>query len=462
MGRTTFCLNYHSLFFCPLYFQTKEAGERFNKTHLKFYVSLSEHFLQVNLFLNVFFVLYFQAEEMVERLMNILCCRNDYCRQCFDSVTGKGDKENKKLTKEDIQHPVVLTHQPVTKMDSSASSKTSGRSRLSSSGYYSSPFSPANQNMTSSPVFAFAPLPNITTREHKDSESSSYSTSGALSSSSRKDSSSSVPPDSPASFGGCSIKKGATPVIDMKPIEFWTANRETVQPRPPKRRLPSESEISIDDFNPDIYDDASTHPEDCLTDEQKLNIYKLGQLHFSVQYFINQKVLVVKILEARDLPLPYNQDRQDMARSNPYVKACLLPYHHKDAKQTTVQRKTQSPCWNESLSFDVGFKEVQSRSLEITVKDFDKYSRHCVIGSVQVDLAGVALVKGTHMWKPLQPTRVVSCSLSYLYFLSCILIIVGIDAYKLHCTRSNNVHIVKPVQLINYLYKLLQPTRMVN
>ena len=326
----------------------------------------------------------------------MLCCRGDYCRRCFESLTGDKTKQ-KKLTKDDIQHP-VLTHQPIKKLDSLASSKGSSSvpgSRLgSSSGYYSTA-----QN---SPVFPKVFIP----REKKDSESSAFSHM------SRKDSSSSVP-DSPASFG----KKCVTPVIDMKPIEFWTANREAVQPRPPKRRLPSESEISIDDFNPDIYDDDVS--EECLTDEQKLVMYKLGQLHFYVQYDINEKILVVKVIEARELPPPRGgggvggaQDKQTSVHSNPYTKICLLP-GQKDSKQTSVQRKTQAPLWNEAFEFQIPFSEVQSRSLEFTVRDFDKFSRHCVIGKVVVNLGHVQLVKGSYIWKPLQPASQVSVLLTY-------------------------------------------------
>ena len=323
---------------------------------------------------------------LLSRVVDILCCRDDYCRRCFETLTIEQRKE-KKLTKDDIQHPVLL-HQPVKKLDSLASSKGSSggsnpSSRLgSSSGYYSTA-----QN---SPVFPKVFIP----REKKDSESSTFSPL------SRKDSSSSVP-DSPASFG----KKCVTPVIDMKPIEFWTANRETVQPRPPKRRLPSESEISIEDFNPDIYDDDVS--EDCLTDEQKLAMYKLGQLHFYVQYDINEKILIVRVVEARALPLQNSQDKQTAVRSNPYIKICLLP-GQKDSRQTSVQRKTQSPVWNETFNFQVPFSEVQSRSLEFTVKDFDKFSRHCVIGKVTINLSHVQLVKGSYMLKPLHPSTQVS------------------------------------------------------
>lgn len=206
---------------------------------------------------------------------------------------------------------------------------------------------------------------------------------------------------------------GTTPIIDMKPIEFWAATKENIQPRQHRRRLPSETEISVENFQKDLYEVEESN-EECLTDEQKLARYQLGQIHFGLQYEVTTKVLVVKVIEARDLPSPYSLDenRQDMAHSNPYCKISLLP-DQKNSQQSSVQRKTQCPEWNEYFVFDIPYKEAQRRTLEILVKDFDKYSRHCIIGQLHLPLASLNMVKGRHMWKPLSPSSKVivrSCS----------------------------------------------------
>ena len=46
--------------------------------------------------------------------------------------------------------------------------------------------------------------------------------------------------------------------------------------------------------------------------------------------------------------------------------------------------------------------------LQLLVKDFDKYSRHRVVGQVLLPCADVNVVKGVHLWKPLQPVHSVS------------------------------------------------------
>lgn len=194
----------------------------------------------------------------------------------------------------------------------------------------------------------------------------------------------------------------------MKPIEFWTANKENVQPRPSRRRLPSETEITVENFQRDLYDDVS-NGEPCLTDEEKLAKFQLGQLHIGLQYDVLNKFLVVKIIEAKDLPLPLVLDdaKQDLAHSNPYCKVSLLP-DQKNSQQTSVQRKTQNPTWNEYFMFEIPFGEVQMRTLEILIKDFDKFSRHCIIGQIYFPLGGMNLIKGGHMWKPVLPSTKVN------------------------------------------------------
>ncbi len=96
-----------------------------------------------------------------------------------------------------------------------------------------------------------------------------------------------------------------------------------------------------------------------------------------------------------------------MAHSNPYAKVCLLP-DQKSSRQTPVEVKTQNPRWEQTFHFEMGYQEAERRTLEITVRDFDKYTRHCVIGQTHQCLENLNVVKGVHMWKPLQPCLKVS------------------------------------------------------
>ncbi|XP_033751182.1 synaptotagmin-17-like [Pecten maximus] len=287
-----------------------------------------------------------KSQMCAQKIVEYVCCQDGGCCECC--LNGK----KQKLTKSDIQHSFRHSNSRLDSTSSNAESYKSFRDRVESD--------------------------SATSRT--DSVSSASQISG-------------------------DFRKGMnTPIIDMKPIEFWAANKESVQPRQGRRRLPSETEISIENFQRDLYE-VEEDAEPCLTDEEKLAKFQLGQIHIGLQYEVSTKVLVVKVIESKDLPPPYclDENKQDMAHSNPYCKVCLLP-DQKNSQQTSVQRKTQNPTWNEYFMFEIPFHEAQMRTLEILIKDFDRFSRHCIIGQVYLPLSNINLIKGGHMWKPLMPS----------------------------------------------------------
>ncbi|XP_059924186.1 synaptotagmin-17 [Gadus macrocephalus] len=200
-------------------------------------------------------------------------------------------------------------------------------------------------------------------------------------------------------------QKPSALMVSVKPMELWAAGprREAVQPA---RRSQSPPSQYCDKLEPCLYSDkASCDDVDLLTDDEILLRYQLGMLHFSTQYDLINRHLGVRVIEARDLTPPLSGDgtRQDAVHSNPYVKLSLLP-DHKNSRQTGVKRKTQNPVFEERFTFDMPFLEAQRRTLLLSVVDFDKFSRHCVIGKVALPLSDVDLVKGGHWWRALVPS----------------------------------------------------------
>ncbi|NXP17179.1 SYT17 protein, partial [Scytalopus superciliaris] len=224
-------------------------------------------------------------------------------------------------------------------------------------------------------------------------------------------------------------RRPSSPLIDIKPIEFGIigAKKEIVQPTILRKTYTPDDYFRK--FEPRLYSlDSNSDDMDSLTDEEILSKYQLGMLHFSTQYDLLHNYLIVRVIEAKDLPPPisYDGSRQDMAHSNPYVKICLLP-DQKNSKQTGVKRKTQNPVFEERYTFEIPFLEAQRRTLLLTVVDFDKFSRHCVIGKVSMPLSDVDLVKGGHWWKALVPSsqvtefiRLLMQFFSLLFFLVCV------------------------------------------
>ncbi|XP_062856875.1 synaptotagmin-9b isoform X3 [Trichomycterus rosablanca] len=104
-----------------------------------------------------------------------------------------------------------------------------------------------------------------------------------------------------------------------------------------------------------------------------------GRLHFIVKYDCDLEQLIVKIHRAEDLPA-----KDFSGTSDPYVKIYLLP-DRKTKHQTKVHRKTLNPVFDEVFLFPVAYAELNVRKLHFSVYDFDRFSRHDLIGQVVVD-----------------------------------------------------------------------------
>lgn len=104
-----------------------------------------------------------------------------------------------------------------------------------------------------------------------------------------------------------------------------------------------------------------------------------GRLHFILKFDCDLEQLIVKIHKAEDLPA-----KDFSGTSDPYVKIYLLP-DRKIKHQTKVHRKTLNPIFDEVFLFPVSYSELPTRKLHFSVYDFDRFSRHDIIGQVVVD-----------------------------------------------------------------------------
>ncbi|XP_030646237.1 synaptotagmin-C [Chanos chanos] len=134
----------------------------------------------------------------------------------------------------------------------------------------------------------------------------------------------------------------------------------------------SEQVTSIGQIKPELYRPRQDQGEGKQGDT-------CGKICFLLRYAFNTEQLVVKILKALDLPA-----KDANGFSDPYVKIYLLP-DRKKKFQTKVHRKTLNPVFNETFQFGVPLAELHSRKLHFSIYDFDRFSRHDLIGQVVVD-----------------------------------------------------------------------------
>ena len=125
-------------------------------------------------------------------------------------------------------------------------------------------------------------------------------------------------------------------------------------------------------LKPELYKQASV---DSLRSEHQA---PCGKLFFSLIYNQDDSTLTVHIFKAENLPA-----KDFSGTSDPYVKVYLLP-DRKTKLQTKVHRKTLNPEFMEKFTFSVPYDELSQRALQFNIYDFDRFSRHDVIGAVLV------------------------------------------------------------------------------
>ncbi|KAJ7984563.1 hypothetical protein DPEC_G00356090 [Dallia pectoralis] len=123
---------------------------------------------------------------------------------------------------------------------------------------------------------------------------------------------------------------------------------------------------------------------------------KLGKLEFSLDYNFTDAQLIVGILQAQDLAA------MDMGgTSDPYVKVYLLP-DKKKKYETKVQRKNLCPIFNETFIFKIPYTELGGKVLVLQVFDFDRFSKHDVIGEIKIPMNSVDLGQPMQCWRDLE------------------------------------------------------------
>ncbi|KAG2460396.1 synaptotagmin-1a isoform X1 [Erpetoichthys calabaricus] len=143
-------------------------------------------------------------------------------------------------------------------------------------------------------------------------------------------------------------------------------------------------------------DDAETGLTDGEKEDEPKVDEKLGKLQYSLDYNFTENQLIVGIIQAAELPA------LDMGgTSDPYVKVYLLP-DKKKKFETKVHRKTLNPSFNEQFIFKVPYAELGGKTLVMSVYDFDRFSKHDIIGEIKVPMNTVDFGHVTEEWRDLQ------------------------------------------------------------
>ncbi|XP_023689970.1 synaptotagmin-2-like isoform X2 [Paramormyrops kingsleyae] len=143
-------------------------------------------------------------------------------------------------------------------------------------------------------------------------------------------------------------------------------------------------------------DDVETGMTGDEKEEEEKKDEKLGKLQYSLDYDFQDNKLTVGILQAADL---ISMDTG--GTSDPYVKVFLLP-DKKKKYDTKVHKKTLNPVFNETFVFKIPYQELGGKTLIMSVYDFDRFSKHDIIGEVKLPMNTVDLGQPIEEWKDLE------------------------------------------------------------
>ncbi|XP_029700687.1 extended synaptotagmin-3 [Takifugu rubripes] len=120
-----------------------------------------------------------------------------------------------------------------------------------------------------------------------------------------------------------------------------------------------------------------------------------GEIHLTIRYATLRNKLIIVVDACRNL-FPCTENGTDS-----YARLYLLPdqsWRHR--KKTHVKKRTVNPVFNEKFEFDVSLQEVQTRKLDVSVKNNKMfYSRERKdIGMVLIDFSEMDVSKGVTQW----------------------------------------------------------------
>ncbi|XP_033831399.1 synaptotagmin-like protein 1 isoform X2 [Periophthalmus magnuspinnatus] len=123
-----------------------------------------------------------------------------------------------------------------------------------------------------------------------------------------------------------------------------------------------------------------------------------GRIQFSLVYDTRREELQIRIYRCEDVAAARKN------RSDPYVKAYLLPdMSSQSKKKTSVKKKTQNPVYEQTLRYKLRVGELRSRTLNLSVWHAEPLGRNVFLGEVELALGGWDWTCTQPQWQELQP-----------------------------------------------------------
>ncbi|XP_027544845.1 synaptotagmin-like protein 5 isoform X5 [Neopelma chrysocephalum] len=130
------------------------------------------------------------------------------------------------------------------------------------------------------------------------------------------------------------------------------------------------------------------------------NVKVSGEILLSINYIYRTGALNILVKSCRNLAIG-DEKKQ---RTDPYVKAYLLPDKSRQSKRKTkIKSNSTNPEFNEMLKYVISHTQLETRTLQLSVWHYDRFGRNSFLGEVEIPFDSWNFENQGDEWFVLQP-----------------------------------------------------------
>ncbi|KFQ42734.1 Synaptotagmin-like 5, partial [Nestor notabilis] len=130
------------------------------------------------------------------------------------------------------------------------------------------------------------------------------------------------------------------------------------------------------------------------------NVKVSGEILLNINYSYKTGALNILVKSCRNLAVA-DEKKQ---RTDPYVKAYLLPDKSRQSKRKTkIKSNSTNPEFNETLKYVISHTQLETRTLQLSVWHYDRFGRNSFLGEVEIPFDSWNFENQGDEWFALQP-----------------------------------------------------------
>ncbi|NXM85218.1 SYTL5 protein, partial [Oenanthe oenanthe] len=130
------------------------------------------------------------------------------------------------------------------------------------------------------------------------------------------------------------------------------------------------------------------------------NVKVSGEILLNINYIYRTGALNILVRSCRNLAIADERKQ----RTDPYVKAYLLPDKSRQSKRKTkIKSNSTNPEFNETLKYVISHSQLETRTLQLSVWHYDRFGHNSFLGEVEIPFDSWNFENQGDEWFVLQP-----------------------------------------------------------